>query len=286
MRRFACLATATFVAMGIVAACSSFSGEGATAGLDSGDEITPGADGVAPVPPPVPTADLDGAVDADAEPDAAFFTQLFVNLVGAWNFDEEGGTTVVDIGGAIPNNGTMKGAVSRTDAGRHLRGLFFAKVDSGYGHVDIPPHPELDSVMTTGALTLSAWVNLSNPSQDPWLITMDSVFGLKLNNGKIELFVGPAYAAATDPLAANTWYHVAATFDHGVVKFYLDGFPLGMTAPFDAGVRIPDANAGTGTIHIGVDNGGFNPANGTIDSVFYWTRALTQDEITFLATAK
>ncbi|UHO38091.1 T9SS type A sorting domain-containing protein [Chryseobacterium capnotolerans] len=90
-------------------------------------------------------------------------------------------------------------------------------------------------------------------------------FVLSINNVQQKL-------ASSTALNANTWYHVAATYDGSTMKLYING-------------TLDASKAQTGNVN---SNGAFNVGylyntsrnfNGKIDEVRVWKKALTQTEI-------
>ena len=100
------------------------------------------------------------------------------------------------------------------------------------------------------------------------------------NNGRGLRFGLNSYYAASVPnvLTLNTWNHVAATFDAGQIKLYVNGSLVGtFTAPQT--MIIPTSAR---SLTIGEDfSTGANSEffNGRIDEFRVWTRTLTQSEI-------
>jgi len=86
---------------------------------------------------------------------------------------------------------------------------------------------------------------------------------------------GKWYAAKFQPVAANTWYHIAATYDGSTLKAYRNGVSITSTpvsgTPTAATRELQLGKAGTAYF------------KGTIDDVRVYRRALTEAEVASLA---
>lgn len=151
--------------------------------------------------------------------------------------------------------------------------------------VDCGTSPNLD--ITTG--TWEAWVKLSSLTSNSRIFFKDEADGL--GTGTYESYYlagtskfhagikigGTSYtvASVTSPLA-DTWYHVAVTYDAKGLKMHINGTLENVnTNPTGA------MNPGTGHLSIGGSyaNPTFSVMNGAIDEVRLWNRARCQDEI-------
>lgn len=139
------------------------------------------------------------------------------------------------------------------------------------------------------ALSLEGWIKASSfKAASPYISSVmgtevsdsNSAFlrlgDINIANNKLQFVVSinnvQQKLTATTALAANTWYHVAATYDGSAMKIYINGV-------LDA------SRAQTGSIN---SNGAFNVGylyntsrnfNGKVDEVKVWKRALSQTEI-------
>jgi hypothetical protein len=141
-----------------------------------------------------------------------------------------------------------------------------------------------------GPFTLQAWVRTANPKQ-PYgsgvlstggpgqqatsaQIELDGAGNYQLNtgNGDLVLFIGPA---------ADSFHHLAVTYDGSIVITYFDGQPV--LGDFWLG----SADLGILALNLGLDRGGSSPFGGLLDEVQVFGRALSAGEIqrTFLAGA-
>ena len=154
--------------------------------------------------------------------------------MGAWAFNETSGTSVADKSGT-GNVGTISGA-TRTTAGKFGRALSFDGVND---FVSIPDAASLD---LTRGMTLEAWVNPSSVSGGRTAIFKEnraaghqaySLYAtLPGSKPAAEVATGPSYTTltGTKTLAANTWSHVAATFDGTTLKVFRNGAQIGSRA--------------------------------------------------------
>lgn len=98
------------------------------------------------------------------------------------------------------------------------------------------------------------------------------------NNGKGLRFyiVGGAVLQIANVLTLNTWNHVAATFDNGTLKLFVNGIEVGTsTVGFTSITTNPAYNFCLGEDRT-VNNSSFN---GKLDEVRFWDVALTASEI-------
>ena len=197
-------------------------------------------------------------------------------LVGAYNFEEASGTTVVDASG-MGNKGTISGA-ARITQGRFGKALSFDGVDDW---VTVNDSASLD--LTTG-MTLEAWVY---PTVDmtQWATVIlkeqpgGALYELYANSDQSQpltsVTVGRRYRVLPGGpwLLANTWTHLAATYDGTTQRLYVNGTQVAQRAQ-------------TGPIEVSSDplrlggNGIWGDFfKGHIDEVRVYERALSAAEI-------
>jgi hypothetical protein len=196
-------------------------------------------------------------------------------LVADYGFNENQGTTVADASGR-GNTGTVT-QTAWTTAGRIGNALVFNGMTSW---VTVPDAAALD--LTTG-MTLEAWV-FPTAALSGWVGVLS-----KEQSNSVSYFL---YARSTGPpaqgvftagneevlsgttaLQANTWTHLAATYDGAVQRLYVNG------------VQVSTRNQ-TGSIAVSTQplRIGGNAIygewfTGRIDEVRIYSRALTQPEI-------
>jgi uncharacterized protein len=244
-------------------ACGSFSE--ANDVPSNGDASTTPADDAGAIPDVGPPND--GAVIDAGTTDAADIT---TGLIAYWTLDEGNGTSVADSVGN--NDGMITGGGYWTQG---MKGAGFAT--NGDGSVSVPWHP---SLVVTNAFTLALWVNLDSAPSDSWIYAHGYQFYLKLNGRKPQLGVVGYYKVLYD-LPLNEWHHLAATFESGVAKIYVDGFE----APADDDTLVPDSGPipNSDGVLIGSAVGFENFAVGKIDDVRVYGRVLSAQEIGVLA---
>jgi hypothetical protein len=269
------LRVAVVIVTAVVASCSLFvdtdgladkaAVDGSSPGVDGGDGGNGSNDGA-------PPNGNDGGTDAsDASIDPT--------LVGEWLFDEDGGTMALDTSGNGRNGLIIQGA---RVAGRTRGALEF---DGGGGHVVISPSKEFDRAQTS-SFTILTWLKPTAPLGHTFLFSIsfgerDTAFGLEVtDNSHINYYAGEtdagpqvAHVATSQvPLAFGKWSHIAVVVDKGSgVKMYFDGVLVG------AGTADNTPRTATQVL-IGKNNYGAL-LTGVIDSVRFYSRALTDQEV-------
>jgi hypothetical protein len=193
-------------------------------------------------------------------------------LVVAYGFNATSGSTVADMSGN-GRTGTISGASWTT--GRYGNGLSFDGSN--------------DSVGTTYATNLTRWTvsvwvrSAAAPSSAAASGPVHREKNFQINwNHPNAAFRGAAgvqvngtwYAASFGTLAANTWYHLAATYDGETLRTYRNGsLVTSNTAPSGA------AAAESATLKLGRHAAAAQYFRGVIDDVRLYDRALSQSEI-------
>ena len=188
------------------------------------------------------------------------------------------------------HHGTTHGSMTFTTGRRgKAKGAFGFNGKSGF--VTIPDSAPLD---TDDAFTLAAWINPSAYTDQhrnsltifaKWYHSEthgDYIFYVN-PDGRLCLYVcagprvyKPHYGKSVVP--KNTWTHVAATFDAGTIKLYING-RLDVTKVSTKVRRLDPAEYKTDDLHIGAHYNNANNFNGAIDDVGIWNRALSAEEI-------
>ncbi len=213
--------------------------------------------------------------------------------VAFWRLDEpDGSITAVDAVGSFdgtytPGNGTLSyGSPSGIPAETNK-----AVSVTGGARVAIPWALELNP---HGPFTAEAWFKPATLKTDDldyrtvfaslgsgpggsgpngWLLYQqpNNTFAWVLfNEGWVSTFMGDS----VDVIEANTWYHMALTYDGALFHIYVNGH-LSATQAYD--LFIPNQD---GAINLGwrSDNG-WNPFDGTLDDVAFYNKALTLEQV-------
>jgi len=190
----------------------------------------------APIPTPTPTAtSTPPAPTVGPTPTIAPTPALNGSLIGAWGFEELGGSTALDNSGN-GNHGTLGDGAALDVDGYFGQALV---TDGSAGHVDLGG---LDA--ESDQLTLMAWMNVddfgitdgrimskSTSGQNEDHIFMLSTvttgghpmlrFRLRTNGSTYKLY------GEGGVLTTGTWVHVAATYDGARMRLYQDGVEVG-----------------------------------------------------------
>ena len=198
-------------------------------------------------------------------------------LVAAYSFDETTGSTVADMSGN-GNVGTLDGP-QRSASGRYGGALSFD------GRDDLVTVADAAALDLTGGITLEAWVRPSTLG-GRWrtvLIkeqTEDLAYALYAHtggrgpSGHVFLAGDDKRARAVSTIQADSWTHVAATYDGSTIRVFRNGSVIASQAA--TGSR----PASSGPLRIG-GNGLWNEwFDGLIDEVRVYDRPLSAGEIT------
>jgi hypothetical protein len=210
-------------------------------------------------PPPPPTTSGGGSSSGQG-------------LVAAYSFDEGTGTTVADSSGN-GNTGTLNGAawVANGKFGGALR------FDGSSARVTINDSASLH--LTTG-MTLEAWVNPSSvggwrdviyKGNDNYFLEASSSRGAPAGGGTLGGADIVVYGPSVVP--ANTWTHLAVTYDGSTLRLYLNGNQV------SSGSRTGALATSSNPLQIGGDSIFGQYFQGLIDDVRVYNRALSAAEV-------
>jgi chitodextrinase len=195
-------------------------------------------------------------------------------LVGAWSFDRPG-ATVPDASGN-GNTATVVGA-DWTSNGRFGGGLNFNGTSD---YVTVPDSPSLD--LLTG-MTVEAWVRPTQVDQLWHSVLMKEQSGMlayslygSTGSGAPsgEIYTGAdAEARGASSLPANTWTHLAATYDGTNLRLFVNGVRVATTAATGSLV------VSNGVLRIGGNSIWGEWFSGSIDEVRVYNRALTAAQL-------
>ncbi|GAA3607846.1 LamG-like jellyroll fold domain-containing protein [Microlunatus ginsengisoli] len=198
-------------------------------------------------------------------------------LVGAWSFNEGTGTTAADSSGQ-GNNGTLSGGPTWTSAGKYGGAITFDGVN------DMVAIPDANSLDLSNNLTVAAWVRPT--AQGAWRTavlkerTSGLTYALYANgatgnrpNGTLAIGTQDREVNGTTGLTANTWTHVALTYDGTTMRLYVNGTQVASRA------QTGSAPNGTGPLRIGGNAVWGEWFTGQIDEVRVYSRALSAAEV-------
>jgi fibronectin type 3 domain-containing protein len=195
-------------------------------------------------------------------------------LVAAYSFDEGAGTTVTD-GSGNGNNGTVSGT-TWTSTGKYGSALIF----NGTGA--LVTINDSTSLHLTTAMTLEAWVNPSTVSSawrdviykgsdNYYLEATSSQSAVPGGGGTFG--VADVVAYGTGALTANTWTHLAVTYDGTTLRLYVNGTRVA------SGAQTGNILTSTDPLQIGGDSIYGQYFQGTIDEVRVYNVVLTAAQI-------
>ncbi|PIN74398.1 hypothetical protein COV20_00020 [Candidatus Woesearchaeota archaeon CG10_big_fil_rev_8_21_14_0_10_45_16] len=226
------------------------------------------------------TAEICDRVDNDCDGtiDEGFLALLPCStldaLVGYWTFDEAGGDTVLDYSGH-GHDGTIVGGAQRL-AGVAGTCLNLNGTDQ-YATIASDPAFNLDPY------TFSSWVRTDGPLRDNGRI-IDYTSGPAGSGFRysidlhLEVIQNRAIAARSEGvIPEGEWTHVAATFENGLIAFYINGQ---LDSAFD-GIEAP--SMGGADPYIGRESGARGDhVQGCVDNLGIFRSALNPEEISEL----
>ncbi len=196
-------------------------------------------------------------------------------LLAAYGFDAGSGTAVADASGNN-NNGTLANG-TWSAAGR------FGGAISFNGTSTWVSVPNATSLNPTTAVTMEAWVN--PVAVNNWRTVLfkeqtgNLTYGLYSNtssnrpNAQVFVSGSDRNVNGTAAVAANTWTHLAATYDGANVRLFVNGTQVATIAQTGA------LATSTGVLHIGGNAVWGEWYQGLIDEVRIYNRALSAAEI-------
>jgi len=198
--------------------------------------------------------------------------------VAHWKLDENTGVLARDAS-ENNNNGTLGGDGAGTDVptwahGKHGPGLSF----DGGDYVDVGTNVWSNSDVTSG--TMEAWVNLSSTSGQQRFVTIEGFVRLCYSEdfaNKFQAVVNDGDDVNLDSgitATADTWYHLAVTWNGTTIKLYVDGVQKDSDSQ---GSPIPDSL--TRNVYIGCSWNTDSFTTGLIDDVKIYNYARTQAQV-------
>lgn len=196
-------------------------------------------------------------------------------LVAAYNFEEASGATVVDASGK-GNHGTIKEA-ARSASGKFGRTLSFDGVN------DWVTVNDSNSLDLTNGMTLAAWV-YPTATMSSWrnvLLKEQSgglAYALYANSDSNQPIAslnvgGDQNLPGGSALTANTWTHLAATYDGAAERLYVNGNQVASKA------QTGNMTVSSGALRIGGNSVWSEFFKGRIDEIRIYNRALSATEL-------
>ena len=211
-------------------------------------------------------------VSSSTDNTVTFTNTQTAGLIAGYAFDEGTGTTASDASGH-GFVGTLTGA-TWTTAGKYGNALVFN------GTSALVTVPNAASLQLTTGMTLEAWVNPSvvtaawrdviYKGNDSYYLEATST-NASLPGAGGTFGASPLYGAAA--LAANTWTHLAVTYDRVTLRLYVNGVQVSSLAATGA------IETSTDPLQIGGDSIYGQYFQGAIDEVRVYNRALSPTEI-------
>lgn len=195
-------------------------------------------------------------------------------LVAAYGFNEGAGSTAADASGN-GLTGTLQGA-TWTSAGRYGGALSFNGTNSLVTIASAAPLA-LGSAMTIEAwvrpaAALSGWRTIVQKEVDTYFLHASSSGAMRPAGGGT-FNTTTSFATAPSAIAANSWTHLAVTYDGAMVRLYVNGALVASQAQTGA---MPST---TTPLRIGGNAPYGEFFQGLIDDVRIYNRALTAAEI-------
>lgn len=198
-------------------------------------------------------------------------------LVAAHSFDVPSGTTL-DLSGN-GNTGTVRGA-AWTTSGRFGGALVFDGID------DSVTVPDADSLDLTTGMTVEAWAYPTTQTLGVWRNVLikereaGEVYNLYANSDTMVPAVSTVRRSGTfdelrgtTPVSANTWTHLAATYDDTTLRLFVNGIEVSSIT-----LRGPLLTS-AGPLRIGGNGIRGEHFQGMIDEVRIYNRPLSPPEI-------
>jgi flagellin-like protein len=204
------------------------------------------------------------------------------NLVGYWKFDDNGGSSAADSSGN-GNPGTLVNSPTWVN-GKYGYALNF---NGGNQYVTVSSNDALSPEVSTGEMTLCAWINLesypvSGQSRAPVIEKGSSgmweyaLYVYSSGAGGISVWTSSGNGVAEPQggnIPLNTWTFLCGSYTSSSAVVYINGASIGSTVPSGT------ASANTAPVLIGARTDGSQYLNAIIDDARIYNRALSQTEI-------
>jgi len=197
------------------------------------------------------------------------------------------------------NHGTVNGATLTTDRFGNVNRAYSFDGTSSFIEV-----PDSKSLSIEGDITMAAWVYDNGPSNNYHTILTKELNGDRGYNLSYSFYYGPGgsptevnkifsgrrngngaqveYKFSNQEISFNKWQYIAAVVRRDIITFYIDGVEVGYNV-FGNQFTIPMINQLV-SLKIGSAGGGNQLMPGKLDEIRIYNRALTQSEISLLAS--
>lgn len=192
--------------------------------------------------------------------------------VSYWKLDESSGNASDSIGS---NTGTNNGTVTYS-SGKINNGAVF----NGSSQYFTYPN----TIQTgAGSWSVNLWVKTSSSGTNKELLFWGTgstgqaidIYMSSSNKLTSNFYGGGGIATSTTSINSGSFVMCTVTYDGSLIKVYVNG-------TLEATGSSYTANIVSSLRYIGIDSGGGNFWNGSMDEIGAWTRALTSTEITQL----
>jgi len=199
-------------------------------------------------------------------------------LVGYWKFNETSGSSALDSSGFGHTVFVGGSGPSWQSSGCKAGGCL--RISGGFGcsncsNVYAPDSSALD-LNTQG--TIAGWIQVNgydgngNPSYI--LFTKAGAYNFTINDWGGSSIFNAGVSGAPGSVSQHVWRHVAATFNNGTIKYYVNG------ALFGTAVGASPLPNSASVLKFGAREA--YTLNGMIDEVRVYNRVLSDDEISLL----
>ncbi|MFK8026611.1 MAG: LamG-like jellyroll fold domain-containing protein [Gammaproteobacteria bacterium] len=199
--------------------------------------------------------------------------------IAHWKLDETGGIIATDSSGG--HDGTLENGPVWTTDGKIDGMLYFDGVND---QVTVPHN---DALSFTNGLTMSAWVqNTSSSISGTYRIISKETNGsndsywLALSGGVLYMGIGGQFFSAPTSFVPDQWYHIVGTYDKEAaeVNIYVNGIRILNQSIFAT------LNSNNAAVIIGSNWEGYKWWEGYLDDIRLFDRALTEENISALAS--
>jgi len=214
--------------------------------------------------------------------DTVWINPIATDLVSYYKLDENAASTTV-----ADSHGDNTGTASTNTANLYdASGKINSALDFESGNSDYVTIPN-DATLNTNNLSISMWIKPESfGSNRGWIgkagATPQFLLGETATAGGFQFHTttatgGYSVIPLTTILSTATWYHIVMTYDGTTKRVYVDGTE-DVTQATTSGVL----TTATNPLNIGRDTSNTVYADGIMDEIGIWSRALNSTEVTYL----